>query len=1013
MPLVGEVANLRATERRTGQGLSDRIELASEPKARLLPTGLPAWARPIPGGLLVAGATLAIGWYGKAFRGFPKGYDTLGHLAKIHLLLANFPHVNWNSAWYSGAPYFAGSYPPGYHAAVAGLAVMAGIPASQSVIIVAAVSMLMITLGLYGLVRVVTGRTLGALIAVALVLGGPTQWGQILQAGLYPRLLGMGFAAVALATAASYARHPSRPRLLVTILAVAASASVHPLSGVLGGGLVAVVILVMSDDRYRALLQATAVGTASVALAGYFYVPYLLQNVRQNVTNLSLQPIPWNSLVRVDKTYLASWSPVLVPAVLVAVVTASLVWWRLRIRSQVVSPELPGVLLSQTTPSVPGPGLQDGVAVRRSLLMAACLAAAGAAIVAYCLAGHFKHPFGYLQDLDPIGFLTYPEWLLAAGCGIVADASRNLVPRYTLRSAAPTVALAACGVVGLIVVIPLLPAAATSYQGSLTVFEQSFAASLPNQQQFRVVCNDPSCYEPLNIVTTSPQTNGYQDQAVANPDFQYWLTDATGNPAWNADERLFLLDWYAAGWVFTNPGPANARPYESDSGRFHELASSPYGPVVLFKVREPDPIVSVSNAPTVLVIGDSSHYEAFLRALAESDIGSSRLVPVYGGDYADGLSQAELASYDTVFLYGARSRDPARADALLSAYVRHGGRLVDDAGDQGALPALAPSGSGVLPVASTVSGIASGSWGFAAAKGMIDPVSLRGFSPPDYASTGMWQVERATRLESGAQALLRSDGAVVLADRHLGAGQVYWSGLNLPYHVATFKNAAESTLLGDLVGTAAAAVPSPALTPSVSAERIAVTATGRGLLVKENWGRDWRATADGRSVPVESAGPGMMYLPLPRNGAADIVLTYHLSDVELGGIALSLAAILALFAVALPVRQRIPLFAGIGAEHPPRIGKQQREAAIRIALSQARSADRAAMLRLLSGQEKLAPYADVLLSLTRTETDAVVLDELVRVATLHQWEPVRSAAMAAFLHWASEQSRSGHASMRA
>ena len=58
-----------------------------------------------------------------------------------------------------------------------------------------------------------------------------------------------------------------------------------------------------------------------------------------------------------------------------------------------------------------------------------------------------------------------------------------------------------------------------------------------------MVCNDPSCYEPLNIVSTSPQTNGYQDQAVANPDYQYWLSDATSEPSWNSDERLFLLDW--------------------------------------------------------------------------------------------------------------------------------------------------------------------------------------------------------------------------------------------------------------------------------------------------------------------------------------------------------------------------------------------------------------------------------------------------------------------------------------
>ena len=996
--------------------MSDTTQLTSQPKAGRSPTGPPAWPEAIPGALLVAAATLAVGWYSTAFRGFPKGYDTLGHLSKIHLLLANFPHVNWNPAWYSGSPYFAGSYPPGYHAVVGALTELAGIPASRAVVIMAAVSMLMITLGMYALVWAVTGRTLGALIAVALVLGGPTQWSQILQAGLYPRLLGMGFAAIAIATAASWARRPSRLKLLATIVTLAASASVHPLAGALGGALVAAVMFVMSQDRYLALWQVGMVGAATVALAGYFYVPYVLQPVRTNLSSSSEQPIPWSSLVRVDSRFLASWSPVLIPAVLIAVVTALVVWRQLFIRAQIVPPELVGVARRQANTSGRAPRVQGDEAVRRALLTAAVLAVAAGAIVGYCLAGHFKPGFNYLPDLDPIGLLTYPEWLLAGGIGIVVGASRNVVPWYTLRAAAPAAALAACAVVGFVVVIPLLPRAATSYQGSLEVFEQSFAGSIPNQQEFRVVCNDPSSYEPLNIVTTSPQTNGYQDQAVANPDFQYWLSDATGDPAWNADERLFLLDWYAAGWVFTNPGPANAAPYQSDPGRFQKLASSPYGPVVLFKVRDPDPIVSVSNAPTVLLIGDSSHYEAFLRALAESDIGSSRLVPVYGGADIDDLSQAELARYDTVFTYGASARNPARAAALLSAYVRQGGRLVDDAGDQGIVPTLASSGGTVLPVAATGSGVVVKSWAFTAANGMIDPASLRSFSAPNYNGTESWQIQQALQLEPGARALLRAGRSVVLADRYLGAGRVYWIGLNLPYHIAVFKNAAESALLGDLVGAADAPVTSSAATPSIGPERVEATATGRGLLVKETWGRDWRATADGRAVPVESAGPGMMYVPLPRNGSADVVLTYHLSVVELGGVALSLIAILALLAAALPVGPqtltRMLALAGIRTELLRRIGSQQREEMIRTALTQAGPDSKAAALRLLGGHEKLAPYADLLLIFTRRETDPVVLDELVRVATLHQWEPVQNASMAAFLRWASERSRSGPSRVR-
>ncbi len=979
------------------------------PRKRWRPTviSLPGWADALLGGSLVVAVTYVIGLYDKAFRGFPKGYDALGHLAKIHLLLSKLPQVNWNSTWYSGAPYFAGSYPPGYHAVVAELAVLTDISPSQSMVIVAAMSMLMITLGLYGFVRAVTGRSLGALIAVALVLGGPAQWSQILEFGLYPRLLGMGFAAVALAIAASCAKRPTQAKLVIMILALAASASVHLLTAIFGGVLVVVVILLLSKDRYLALLEVGAVGAATLALVGYFYVPYILTPANNSMFTTSLKPIPWRSLFWPSGTDLAAWNPVLVPAVLICAAAAWLLWRRLRASPQVPL-EFLGMLRGEHATSVNRTTVKADDSVRRSLLTAATFAAIALLMAAYCVAGHFKHSFNYLAGLDPPTLLTYPEWLLAAACGIVVAAWRNLVPRYTPRSAVPAGLLAACAVSGLALAVPLLPAGATDYQATLTMLQHLVATNIPNQQQFRVVSNDTSSSEPLNIVTTSPQTGGYQqDQALANTDFQHWLTAATTDPSWNPEERLFLLDWYAAGWVFTIPGSGYAAPYQSHPGKFRELASSPYGPVSLFKVNQPSPIVSVSNAPTVLFIGDPSHYDTFLRALSDSDIDSSRLVPAYGGTDVDGIGAAEIANYSTVFLYGALSRDPAKANDLLSGYVGQGGRLVIDAGDQGPSSPVQFSPGSVLPVTGDHTTVVSGSWAFTAGKGMIDRASLGSFSPPSYALTGSWQVEKATGLQPGAQALLRSGGStVLLADRDLGAGVVYWSGLNLPYHDAAFENAAESGLLGALVGAAQTSVPSPAAAPSVSPEHIRVTAAGRGLLVKENWTPDWRATVNGHAIPVETAGPGMMYIGLPRNGAAVVVLSYHLSDIELFGIAVSLAAVLGLI-VALLLRRRLRrALAYLRAAHPQRMGNGQWQTAIRTALTAPDPVQRTAAVRLLDN-EKLAPYADVLLNLARRETDPGVLDALTDAAMLHQWEPVRNAPMVAFLQWASERSRSG------
>ena len=192
---------------------------------------------------LIAGAVLLVGARARAFSGFPKGNDVWGHLSKTQFVLDNWPHISWNYEWYSGMPSFQGSYPPGYHVLVALVAQLAGLPVATAMTRVALVGVLAIVVGVYATVRSATANRGAALTAAALMIGAPTLWSQVVTLGLYPRLLGLACASLALAGATRLAVRGGRLTALGTAFALAAALSMHPVVGVGAVALVGAVLL--------------------------------------------------------------------------------------------------------------------------------------------------------------------------------------------------------------------------------------------------------------------------------------------------------------------------------------------------------------------------------------------------------------------------------------------------------------------------------------------------------------------------------------------------------------------------------------------------------------------------------------------------------------------------------------------------------------------------------------------------------------------------------------------------
>ena len=153
---------------------------------------------------------------------------------------------------------------------------------------------------------------------------------------------------------------------------------------------------------------------------------------------------------------------------------------------------------------------------------------------------------------------------------------------------------------------------------------------------------------------------------------------------------------------------------------------------------------------------------------------------------------------------------------------------------------------------------------------------------PAYANSGGWSTQASTRLQPWARPVLASGGKDVVVRGALGAGKVLWEGLNLPYHVDSFRSAPEAAFLARAVLStlpAARAVPASTATP-VNAEAWRISTAGAtGILLKVQDAPGGHATANGAKAAIYPAGPGMMWIPTG-SGPLRVDVKYHMSSVE-------------------------------------------------------------------------------------------------------------------------------------
>jgi len=876
-------------------------------------------------------AVIAIGvltWHIATFArdaaGFPKGYDALGHISTVALILHNFPHFAWNYAWYGGMPAFPGSYPPLYSLLVAAGVAATGTTIPHAMVIAAGVIYVIAAGSCYGFVRVVGRSRFAALLAAVVLVAAPTIWAQSLMNGLYPRLSAMAFGDLATFFAALHARSGRRRSLVATSVALAAALACHPVVGIIEAVQVFAVLLALPRWPFERRLRHLVISVAIVSgLSAWFYLPYLIRFVSTGAYYLghtlhALLPsvgIPYQALFWPTKQVpLAALSPLMLPAaVLVSLVSLALVRRPYRDRGL----PLPAV--------AERPWMQRRRALSPALATTLALSVPIFGCLLYALVGHFANVSLYVNGIGTIDILAYAAWPLAAVIGVQLAALLRLPFHWKTPVRALAAALSVGALATMAVAVPLLPKSHVDLQNPDQQALINLLPAVSGQRQYRVAGTIDPETDWINAYTGAPENRGYFNQGILHLNDQVWMEDALGDPAESAAVRRFLVNWYAIRWLYAGSGPAAWSPYQGNPVRYRELAQTTVGPPYrTYAVRGAEPILSAEAAPSVLVVGPRIAYEYVMRTIAHAGAGPQSIVPVEGPPDLLDLTLSELERFPDVMLYGATISHPTKAASLLGAYVRHGGHLVVEAvGEAEALDEMAKVDPKLFPAGGWAANQVSHHWNFEPTSHdpLLRGVDLGKFGAPAYRHTQPWSTEVATALQPRARVALRIDHLATLVRSRDGAGEVVVDGLNLPYHAAVSRRGADGVLLANMLGLHLGHPSHRAAATArfLSADEATISVANRHateILFKEDDFPDWHATLDGKAVPIWPAGPGMMAVLLPpkRTGPVTVTFRYQLSGMEWGSVGISLATVVAvvLFGLGFPwesLRRRARRFA--------------------------------------------------------------------------------------------------------
>lgn len=825
---------------------------------------------------IIVAVTCVLAYSMGALTGFAKGVDPYGHMTKTRIVLKYFPHVDLNPFWDSGVPLFAWSYPPTFFFLSAFLVKALGWSTEFTYNLLSLLSLTVMGIGFYGFVYKASKNRLAALATPLLALSSPAYWNWWIAGGNYPRVFGAMFIALSLYFASAYAEAtPKRSKTLSLglIISLGLAMTSHLLIGAISAASMGLYLLFALKGGRR-VGEPLKVSLLAVCLGAYWLIPLIAARPGSRFWGGVGVPLPFHYL------FSAPWEKdhALGYLLLTTALVLLPIWfltWRRR-------------------------GGMDGAGL-------AAIGLVSLTSLTYVTIGHlpFYPEEFYVNGLPPSSATFLVAVFLTLFDGLLLGSW--LRKRWEPRS--PWAKLVPLAFIALIVTItaweiPILRSDIRdmSQPESQQSVIQGITQLDPGETNYRLGTDSAFVSDWFSYLYDVPQTRDYFAQGVPYREWQHWQEYTI----WAEEDEIpttdFLLDWYAIKWFLVGPPHSLHQKFEGEP-QLYSLVSEGEG-WHEFIYRKATPILAATNVPSLLLLSTSFNYETFLRDLSLANYNSQRVIPLRGKEYIDDYTLDELSSFDLVTLYGFDYRDQEKAFSLLADYVSEGGGLIVEV--NGSPLDNASSIPEPIPVSHTTATNYGTEWNFASADHeILEGIDLSAFGPAIY-DGGPWGVSSTeeTDIRHWAQPILFANGHPIIAVGQYGQGRVVWTGMNLPYHILSYRSQEESRFLAQMIEwVAGERGPQPDHEAHfIHPQRrvIKVLSPAKGVLFKESFFPNWHAYLAGRETKIYRAGPDFIYLPLPKDTPypIEVIFEYKKSNLEWISLGISFVTLLGLAAYA-------------------------------------------------------------------------------------------------------------------
>jgi len=766
---------------------------------------------------------LSSGWYLGAFRGFPKGLDTYQHLTMTKFILKNWPNIRWFSNWYGGTPFYLWYAPLPHHFNVL-LVKITTLPIELTIILLSAVSLSLISIGLYCFVYYAMKNHDASLI-ISLIVSSSPMLGFLVGGGTYARLMGVSFIPLSALFTLMYIKNlqsNSKPKkyYIGTIFLTSAALISHLQTGFFTFFIVAL-LLMLCVERWRdKILHIFRVFVPVFLLSSFFLLPFIVSSPTQYVGEIHSWNVPV-SLSDLILTYPTNWNTVstlILPIGIIAV----LIFRNRKLQFDRLSL-----------------GILKSISV----------------IVAFLFIYTFTRIPAQLYIFSPYDSPFYLTLFLAAGTGIILSRIFSAY-RPTTRLRLLTKFLIVMVLVAAVLQLPILQSYVIDtgtqswYSGYYTM--QNLIEIDANDTNYRFGSDWDGASTWFNYWYDVPQTRGFYPLGIIHP-WHFWLENAVWKENDNYEETNFLLNWYAVK-SFAVAWPDYNYQKFLNKPEFYDVRARVDTPTLFtmyqFDYKSASPIVSATDSTTLLIIGENQVYDNVFRSLAYANFNDAHVIPIRGKKYVDNYLPEQLSQFDVIFvsLDGIYYHNFEKAWGLLDEYVKNGGGLVIDTDDLELSYIPEPS-----PLERTEKTDLHGkSWNFTVAECEVTNwINFLSFSSPQSISYSYLD-----NFRSGAEIILWSHNYSVAIVREYGAGRVSWNGLNIVKRSAD-KNFMESIFISKIIAWV-----------SNTTESVSSVVSTVELLT--NWSIAWATGATNASIELDSS--------IKKVGDYSIQLRYNFSD---------------------------------------------------------------------------------------------------------------------------------------